>query len=110
MIQAFRCWAIVTPTIRTCVRGGQSQPHTPSSHGFLDGKASSFMAAVWEILIPKTEFPIQMSKMPDSPDFGDRRKRNHSGTHRVLGMSLRDFLFSSKVSYAQFVFFAYMWN
>lgn len=43
-----------------------------ATHVFLDGKQSPFMAGH---LIPKTESPVLLSEMPDSPDPGARPGR-----------------------------------
>lgn len=46
-----------------------------SSQEFLEGRESSFTAAALGDFIPKTEFSVQMSEIPDSLDLGDRRGR-----------------------------------
>lgn len=44
------------------------------SRAFLDGRESSFNDSHLGDFIPKTEFPVHISKMPDSPDFGGQEK------------------------------------
>ena len=62
-------------------QGVKSPLNMSASQDFLEGIESSFTAATRGDFIPKTEFFVQMSEIPDSPDLGDRRGRESIQEH-----------------------------
>lgn len=62
-------------------QGVESPLSTSASQDFLEGRESSFTVATRGDFIPKTEFSVEMSEIPDSPDLGDRRGRESIQEH-----------------------------
>lgn len=62
--------------------------------------------------IPEIELPVQLFKMPDSPDF-EYSREGREAIWKYIGWRVRVseiFFFPSEVSYAQFASLAYMWD